>query len=81
MFQVGDTVIVKENFNEIRWRGDPGIVDEMLDCRGEEFKIERIIDKQLYKIENIRWTWHEKWLEPAINVKEIDESEILSILE
>ena len=86
-FEVGDKVRIREDFDKIRFQGDPGIVSEMLERKGCETSIRRVYDEpNRYEVLGDIWTWCEEWLEridgeDVLAIKEIDDSEIISILE
>jgi len=80
-FKVGDWVIIKENFDKIRFRGDPGIATQMLLKKGELSQIRGVRDTTCFLVGD-GWTWAKRWLEPY-NMKEvnINESDIMAVLE
>ena len=77
-FKVGQKVIIKEDFHKIDPDHSPGIVDDMLKYAGREDKIYKVYD-DIYKLESDVWSWAEEWLEEP--VKEVNDSDIMSILE
>lgn len=82
-FKKGDHVRVKEGFQEIRYKHDPGVVPEMLSCVGQEFTIKHMYSEKDCLLENNYWTWSTKWLELIKDQYEeiqINENEIMNIL-
>jgi len=63
IFKEGNHVRVKEGFQEIRYKGDPGVVSEMLPCIGQEFTIKQMLSAKSCLLENNYWTWSTEWLE------------------
>lgn len=83
MFSVGDKIRIKRNLDKLRFKNDPGVTREMLDCEGMEDTIRYVSGfyhnpENFYLLENNDWTWAESWLEPVVmyNIKEIEDTEL-----
>lgn len=81
-FKKGDWVIIKDNFDEIRFHDDPGITTKMLLKKGEVSQIRGTTDRLCFLVGD-GWSWAKEWLEPYDINKEvnIDESDIIAVLE
>ena len=81
-FKKGDWVIIKDNFDEIRFPDDPGIAPQMLLKKGEVSQIRGTTDELCFLVGD-GWSWCPQWLEPYDMGKEvnIDESDIMAVLE
>lgn len=84
-FKDGDRVRIKDNFSELRFKGDPGITKQMLKLAGEELVVKSCILKDGHirylftsdtSYEAAYWTWAEEWLELVERNKIIDLNEI-----
>ena len=83
-FEVGDKVRIREDFDKIRFKLDPGIDKAMLALKGLEDEIRWVSPNNgVYTLKTNTWAWAEEWLEEVdtLSVEEIDDSEIISMLE
>ena len=74
-FTGGDTVIVSNNFMNMRYEDDPGVCPEMYVYAGQRLTIIEstvkeedvpfyVDNKVWYRVNENEWTWDERWLEP-----------------
>lgn len=83
MFFQGQRVKVKNDFYDMRFRGDPGINDDMIRMAGKEFIIADSWGSGYYKLvgDSGSWTWAEQWLEEVDTVRiNISEDDLLSVM-
>lgn len=76
MFRVGDMVIINPLLAQMDRNEEPTITDEMLHLAGRKATIKCVSDyyDNRYKLEEVPWWWHEKWL-ILDNTKEFDVQE------
>ena len=91
IFKVGDVVRIKDNASEIHHER-LGFAPEMNKFCGNPFVVRDITADGYYKLENVKddrgyinfdgyWKWAEEWLEENIEIKDIEESEVMSLFE
>ena len=78
LYNIGETVHIKADFNIYRYDDDPSIDNDMYQYAGQDYTVLNQThwhDAPMYKLSNNMWTWDERWLEPVTNVEEVDENE------
>lgn len=84
-YSSGERVRVTENFDELRYKDDPGIDDDMLDYEGQILTISRIEnirgETEYYRVYENSWLWDERWLEPEFTTPLFDlkEDELMNV--
>lgn len=87
MFNIGDTVKIKEKFWYKRYGDDdeggedPDVSDEMIKYAGQEYEVIDYYDYETrrYILSGTQfWKWDERWLEPAKSIN-IEEENILDV--
>ena len=88
MYNVGDRVKIKNNFDKLRFEyddvggRDPGIDNDMLEYAGTEQVICTCIQRKptpFYEMEDAGlWAWDERWLEPIKEIT-IEEDSVLGV--
>lgn len=69
-FKVGDKVRVRKDLEVDKWYGDDSVVDEMLQMRGKEVTISRIINSEYKILEDFGgWCWTDEMFEPKCDRK------------
>ena len=91
IFKIGDVVRIKDNASEIHHKG-VGFAPNMNKFCGGTFVVRSITEDGCYKLEDVKanndyvnldgyWKWAEEWLEENIEIKDIEESEVMSLFE
>lgn len=78
LYNIGETVHIKVDFNIYRYDDDPSIDTDMYQYAGQDCAVDSQSywhDAPMYKLSGNSWTWDERWLEPVANVEEVDENE------
>lgn len=91
IFKIGDVVRIKDNAWEIGHK-HLGFPVDMNEFCGKPFVVREITVDGYYKLENVKadndyingdghWKWAEEWLEENKEIKDIEESEVMSLFE
>ncbi len=91
IFKTGDVVRIKDNASEIHHQY-LGFAPEMNKFCGKSFVVKCTTADGHYKLENVKsdydyvnldgyWKWAEEWLEENKEIKDIEESEVMSLFE
>ena len=80
-YKVGDWVTIVTDLEQRRHA--PGVNGDMLALQGQTFRVRRapIVKGDVYSLEGTGWSWAEDWLEKPVDMKDVEESELLSMFE
>jgi hypothetical protein len=78
--KVGDKVIVKNNFDQIRFDYDPGIDPLMLKHKNQVLTVTKY-DYDRFRVAENSWVWCESWVDPEEMFNDIDENNLIDIFE
>ena len=85
MYKVGDEVIIKENFCDLRYEDDPHIDPKMEEYAGQPAVILDVVhsegDVRWYKITGNFYWWDERWLDEVsgTEIKDFTEDEFCDL--
>ena len=84
MFEIGDTVKIKDDFTKIRRIPDVGINSDMERLAGKESTIASVsqgLTRNIYTLNDYGWSWEEFWLEPVYmtEIQSMNENEIMNL--
>lgn len=80
-YKVGDWVTIVTDLNQRAH--SPGINGDMLAHQGQTFRVKHVpkYNGGTYALEGIGWSWTEDWFEEPVDMKDVEESELLSVFE
>lgn len=80
MFNIGEEVMINENFWEYRYDNDPGVNDEMREYAGETFIVKEYYSKGIVRLKGTTWLWDERWLTSLSLPCTVTEDGIMNLL-